>query len=145
MNSTGTGNRRKQLFENMLVLEIFAGSSNLSVEIRKAHLRGEAVDKTIGRAKGPISVLDLTLEKDVEFLAKFIRQEADNICLMHFAPPCGTCSAARKRRLSPAVLDKLASEGITPPQVLLSEAFPMGLPSHKGLDAMKVGLANKLY
>ena len=145
MNSTETGNRRKQLFENMLVLEIFAGSSNLSVEIRKAHLRGVAVDKTIGRAKGPITVLDLTLEKDVEFLAEFIRQDADNICLIHFAPPCGTCSAARKRRLSPAVLDKLASEGITPPQVLRSEAFPMGLPSLKGLDAMKVGLANKLY
>ena len=136
---------RKQLFENMLVLEVFAGSSNLTIEIRRANLRGVAVDKTVGRAKGPITVLDLTVDEDVRFLAEFIRQEADNICLIHFAPPCGTCSAARKRRLAPAVLDKLAQEGITPPQVLRSEAFPMGLPNLRGLDALKVELANKLY
>ena len=42
---------RKQLFENMLVLEIFAGSSNLTIEIRRANLRGVAVDKTVRRAK----------------------------------------------------------------------------------------------
>ena len=38
---------RKQLFENMLVLEVFAGSSNLTIEIRRANLRGVAVDKTV--------------------------------------------------------------------------------------------------
>jgi tRNA G37 N-methylase Trm5 len=43
---------RKQLFENMLVLEVFAGSSNLTIEIRKANLTGVAIDKTVGRAKG---------------------------------------------------------------------------------------------
>jgi hypothetical protein len=129
----------------MLVLEVFAGSSNLTIKIRKANLRGVAIDKTVGRAKGPIIVLDLTVEEDVAFLSEFIRQEADNICLIHFAPPCGTCSAARKRRLAPAVLDRLASDGITPPQVLRSEAFPMGLPNLRGLDAMKVQLANQLY
>ena len=129
----------------MLVLEVFAGSSNLTIEIRKANLRGVAIDKTDGRAKGPITVLDLTVEEDVSFLSEFIRQEADNICLIHFAPPCGTFSAARKRRLAPAVLDRLASDGITPPQILRSEAFPMGLPNLRGLDAMKVHLANQLY
>ena len=40
-----TGNTKK-VFEQMLVMEIFAGSSNLSVEIRKANLRAVAVDKT---------------------------------------------------------------------------------------------------
>ncbi|CAL1136347.1 unnamed protein product [Cladocopium goreaui] len=113
------------------------GSSNLTIEIRKANLRGVAIDKTVGRAKGPITVLDLTVEEDVAFLSEFIRQEANNICLIHFAPPCGTCSAARKRRLAPAVLDRLASDGITPPQILRSEAFPTGLPNLRGLDAMK--------
>ena len=116
--SPGTTERRKQLFENMLVLEVFAGSSNLTVEIRKAHLRGVAVDKTIGRAKGPIPFLDLALKSDVELLAEFIRREAENICLIPFAPPCGICSAARKRNMSQAVLDKLANKGITSPQVL---------------------------
>jgi len=51
----------------MLVLEVFAGSSNLTIEIRKANLRGVAIDKTVGRAKGPITVLDLTVEEDVAF------------------------------------------------------------------------------
>jgi hypothetical protein len=78
---------RKQLFENMLALEVFA------------NLRGEAIDETVGRAKGPVTVLRLTVEEDVVFLSEFIRQKADNICLIHFAPPCGTRSATSKRRL----------------------------------------------
>ena len=51
----------------MLVLEVFAGSSNLTIEIRKANLRGVEIDKSVGRAKGPITVLDLTVEEDVAF------------------------------------------------------------------------------
>ena len=129
----------------MLVMEIFAGSSNLSVEIRKANLRAVAVDKTVERAKGPITILDLTDDNDLEFLMNFIEQEQENLVLVHFAPPCGTCSAARKRKLPDEVSQQLRRAGITPPQVLRSLDFPKGLPSIKGLDLLKVELANKLY
>ena len=75
----------------------------------------------------------------------FIKQEAHNICLIHFAPPCGTCSAARKRKLPAAIAAKLHQAGVTPPQPLRSEAFPMGLPGIAGLDLYKVQQANVLY
>ena len=62
---------RPTLFQNMLFLEIFAGTSSLTMEVRKTNLRGVAVDKTTERAKGPITILDLTLEEDLKFLEKF--------------------------------------------------------------------------
>ena len=136
---------RKVLFENILFLEVFAGTSSLTIEVRKTNLRGVAVDKGTERAKGPITILDLTMPEDLQFLMDFIRQEALNLCLVHFAPPCGTCSAARKRKLPSEVQAKLKDSGITPPQQLRSEQFPMGLPGIAGLDLYKVEQANKLY
>ena len=136
---------RKVLFENILFLEVFAGTSSLIIEVRKTNLRGVAVDKGTERAKGPITILDLTMPEDLQFLMDFIRQEALNLCLVHFAPPCGTCSAARKRKLPSEVQAKLKDAGITPPQQLRSEQFPMGLPGIAGLDLYKVEQANKLY
>ena len=104
-----------------------------------------AIDRSRERAKGPLTILDLTVEEDIKFLEDFIKQEAHNICLIHFAPPCGTCSAARKRKLPAAIAAKLQQAGVTPPQPLRSEAFPMGLPGIAGLDLYKVKQANTLY
>ena len=42
---------RKVLFENILFLEVFAGTSSLTIEVRKTNLRGVAVDKGTERAK----------------------------------------------------------------------------------------------
>ena len=136
---------RKVLFENILFLEVFAGTSSLTIEERKTNLRGVAVNKGTERAKGPVTILDLTMPEDLQFLMDFIRQEALNLCLVHFAPPCGTCSAARKRKLPSEVQAKLKDSGITPPQQLRSEQFPMGLPEIAALDLYKVEQANKLY
>ena len=137
--------QRKLLFENILFLEVFAGTSVLTVEVRKTNLRGVAIDRSKERAKGPITILDLTLEEDIQFLEEFIEQESHNICLIHFAPPCGTCSAARKRKLPAKIAATLHKAGITPPQPLRSAAFPMGLPGIAGLDLHKVQQANTLY
>ena len=131
--STGT-EARKVLFENILFLEVFAGTSSLTIEVLKTNLRGVAIDRSADRAKGPITILDLTNNEDLQFLMDFIRQESRNLCLIHFAPPCGTCSAARKRKLPPEVQAELKQAGITPPQPLRSEQFPMGLPGIAGLD-----------
>ena len=59
---------RQLLFQNMLFLEVFAGTSSLTIAVRKTDLRGVAVDKTTEPAKGPIAILDLTSIEDVEFL-----------------------------------------------------------------------------
>ena len=47
--------------------QMLAGPSNLTIEIRKANLRGVAVGKSVGRAKGPITVWDLTVEEEAAF------------------------------------------------------------------------------
>ena len=103
--------QRKLLFENILFLEVFAGTSVLTVEVRKANLRGVAIDRSKERAKGPLTLLDLTLEEDISYLEEFIKQESRNICLIHFAPLCGTCSAARKRKLPAKIAATLHQAG----------------------------------
>ncbi|CAL1150630.1 unnamed protein product [Cladocopium goreaui] len=63
----------------------------------------------------------LTNSEDLQFLMDFIKQEAFNLCLFHFAPPCGACSAARKRESPLEVQAKLKDGGIAPPLQLRSE------------------------
>ena len=135
---------QKNAFQ-LFAIEIFAGTGRLTASLRQLGLKDSfGVDHIMSNhLAAPILQLDLLKPECLAFVEKIIREEA---CVyVHFAPPCGTFSAARKRRLAPAVLDRLASDGITPPQILRSEAFPMGLPNLRGLDAMKVHLANQLY
>ena len=103
-------------------------------------MRSIAIDRSGGRSKGHITLLDLTESDNLKLLLDYIRQEKDNIILIHLAPPCGTCSAARK------ILRKsLIALGFDMPMPLRDEQHPMGLPTLKGLDAHKVQQANKLY
>lgn len=103
-------------------------------------MRSVAIDKSGARSKGPITVLDLTDASNVQLLKDYIRQERYNIELVHFAPPCGTCSAARK-----IVRQDLLDKGFDLPKPLRDEEHPMGLPGLAGLDLHKVQLANALY
>ena len=66
---------KRALFENMLVLEIFAGTGKLTAAVRKANLRGVAIDRSHNRSKGAITILDLTLADDLKFLCDFIREK----------------------------------------------------------------------
>ena len=83
--------------------------------------------------------LDLTKTDDLEFLKNFIISERHNILYIHMAPPCGTCSAARNKRHR-----DLEAAGYVLPQPVPSRAFPMGLPTNRGLDAVKAAAANTL-
>lgn len=135
-----TGIRDQKDFEQLICIEIFSGSGRLTAAIRKLGMRAVAIDRSSQRTSGPVTILDLTKEQDLEYLLQFIKSEKDNIILVHLAPPCGTASAARNRRHK-----KLEAEGFSLPAPLRSHEHPMGLPSLKGLDAEKVALANKLY
>ena len=70
----------------------------------------------------------------------YIKSERENILLVHLAPTCGTCSAARSKRHK-----SLEAAGYHLPKPLRSKEYPMGLPSLGGLDAAKVTSANALY
>ena len=130
----------KTAFENLLRIEIFSGSGRLTASIRKLGLRAVAIDRGASRTSGPVTILDLTKTDDLDFLKNFIISERHNIIYIHMAPPCGTCSAARNKRHR-----DLEEAGYILPQPVRSRAFPMGLPTNRGLDAAKVAAANILY
>ena len=140
MGQVDTGLRDQKDFEQLICIEIFSGSGRLTAAIRKIGMRAVAIDRSSQRTSGPVTLLDLTREEDLEYLKRFIRSEKDNIMLVHLAPPCGTASAARNKRHK-----KLEDEGFDLPAPLRSKEYPMGLPSLRGLDAKKVELANQLY
>ena len=66
--------------------------------------------------------------------------EADNIALVHLAPPCGTASAARSRDLP-----RLRAAGGHVPQPLRSVREPQGIGTLSGADLLRVQQANLLY
>ncbi len=130
----------KTAFENLLCIEIFSGPGRLTATIRKLGLRAVAIDRGSPRTTWPVTTLDLTKQGDLEFLKNFIISERRDIIYIHMAPPCGTCSAARNNRHR-----DLEDAGFILPKPLRSRAFPMGLPTNRGLDAAKVTAANALY
>ena len=127
-------------FENLICIEIFSGSGRLTAAIRKVGIRAVAFDRTSNRTCGPVTILDLVKDEDFNFLMNYIKSEKENILLIHLAPPCGTCSAARNKRHR-----TLEAAGYDLPVPLRSKEWPMGLPPSRGLDAAKVAGANALY
>ena len=92
------GIRNEKDFENLICIEVFSGSGKLTAAIRKIGMRSVAVDRSSQRTSGPVAILDLTKNDDLQYLLNFIESEKDNIMLVHLAPPCGTASAARNRK-----------------------------------------------
>ena len=91
----------------------------LSMACRKIGFRAAAVDKESVRAKGPITLLDFTEAEDLSFLKDYARNEANNIVLIHAAPPCSICSAPRNNPLT-----SLATKGFHIPAPLRSMDQP---------------------
>ena len=89
------------------------------------------------RRHGPVAIhaLDLTRPSDVSVLLDLTCHA--NIASAHLAPPC-TSSRARERPL-PDHLSHIRAEP------LRSDERPLGLEGLSGLDAVRVGAANKLY
>ena len=124
-----------------LIVEVFAGTARLSITAREAGFRSLPVDKTSERCRGAhIAIFDLTVDSEVERLLEIIESERYNIAWIHLAPACGTASRAREKKLT-----SLEKAGVKVPEPLRSEDFPMGFPWLKGLDAIRVDAANKVY
>ena len=129
------------LLEDVLLLEICAGSARLTKTARKFGLRGLAIDKTKARSCGiDILLLDLTNEFDFQFLINLIEAEHDRICLVFISPPCGTASRARSRPIKSTLL-----RGRKAPQPLRTDSHPDQKPGLSGTDKIKVEMANQLY
>ena len=121
----------------LIFLEVFAGSGNLSESVRSLGLTVHAVDSVTKRRTGvAIHTLDLTKQSDLNILLDIVSRA--NIASAHFAPPCGTSSKARERPLPEGMEDVKA-------EPLRSIQYPLGLPGLQGTDAKRVAAANRLY
>ena len=123
--------------DELIFLEVFAGSANLSEAMRRKGLLVHAVDDKLRRqSKVSIHVLDLTRDNDVEVLLDMATHA--NIGSAHFAPPCGTASKARERPL-PEGMESIRAEP------LRSATQPLGVSGLAHLDSKRVAAANRLY
>ena len=124
----------------LMVTEVFAGTARLSQACQAVGFRTLAVDKSSQRSRFAIHHLALTQPADVQALLDIITLEADNLDLVHLAPPCGTSSAARNKPIPQAV-----QHGKPVPQPLRSPTEPQGLSTLAAVDLDRVQQANALY
>ena len=123
--------------DELIFLEVFAGSANLSEAMRRKGLLVHAIDdKPRRQSKVSIHVLDLTRDNDVDVLLDMATHA--NIGSAHFAPPCGTASRARERPL-PKGMESIKAEP------LRSASQPLGVLGLAELDSKRVAAANGLY
>ena len=121
------------LASSLVCIEVFCGKAQLSKSLRKLSFQTFSIDhKTLKNV--PILKLDLNSEWDVKLLMDLISQA--RVLYVHFAPPCGTASAAQSIRLS--------KKRHGPPP-LRSLRRPMGLGKLRAIDKERVRLANRLY
>ena len=121
--------------------EIFSGSGVLSRALLEAGFEVIAVDHLPRSTLVPVVRLDLTDPHCKNTCWSLLRSRKP--CVVHLAPPCGTASRARERRIS----SSLRKRGVPEPKPLRSAQHPLGLPSVKPNTASfaKVTSANKLY
>ena len=92
-------------FENMLVddllfIEVFAGSARLSKAAKEVGFQVLPIDKSTARSSQIfIAQYDLANPDAIQALLDLIRTEAYRIVGIHFAPACGTASKAREKKL----------------------------------------------
>ena len=130
-----------QAVKDLYFLELFAGTARLTKCFGRSGFKAMAFDKTSKRSEGQ-SVLeyDLSNKDEVASLLRFIELNADRIALIHLAPPCGTASRARGKRLH-----FLKALNIKEPRPLRDDTFPDGFPWLQGSDKIRTEIANLLY
>jgi hypothetical protein len=127
--------RSSQSINELLVVEIFSGSCNLSTAFVKRGFQALAIDHAQSH-KFRTLIFDLTLQADQLLLLEIIRTQRP--FLVWLAPPCGTASRARNI----PVKNKHGQSFAKP---LRSDLFPDCLPSLEDIDLDRVIAANTLY
>ncbi|CAL1135587.1 unnamed protein product [Cladocopium goreaui] len=137
--SDGTGTQTDDKHGTVFLLDIFSGTAGVAASF--IQLGGDAlgldhmVDKK--RMRGPISKTDLCKKETQDQVISWLEQgKVDAVML---APPCGTSSRAREIPVFESGRRRSA------PRPLRSKKWPNGIPSLRGVPALKVKLANTLY
>ena len=135
--SSGEGKFHNTNIEDIIIVEICAGSARLTKTARAMGFKGVAIDHSSKRSCGvDICIFDLANPAELEDLREYIRKNAAHIALIWIAPSCGTASRARERPIPGH--DRC-------PQPLRSDVQPDALDKLSGLDKYKVEVANLLY
>ena len=135
--SSGEGKFHNTNIEDILIVEICAGSARLTKTARAMGFKGVAVDHSSKRSCGvDICIFDLANPAELEDLLEYIRKDSARIALIWIAPSCGTASRARERPIPGHARC---------PQPLRSELQPDAIDKVSGMDKYKVEMANLLY
>ena len=126
---------KKTSIGELLIIEVFAGSCNLSATLVKHGFQAIAVDH-IQSHKFRVMQLDLTSQHDQALLLDLIRHQQPFLVWM--APPCGTASRAKN-----IPVHNKSGQAFSCP--LRSDDFPDGLPDLSGINLDRVLHANSLY
>ena len=123
--------------EDLVVLEICAGSARSTKVAGAKGFKGIAVDHSSERSCGvDICEFELADPEQLQSLLQYIRKYAAFIVAIWIAPSCGTASRARERPLP---------GGRKGPVPLRSLDRPDHIDCLSGVDKIKVEKANQLY
>lgn len=125
----------------LVVLEICAGSANLSAEFRSHGFQVLPIDHkgNIHRQKVRTVLIDLSAKGAFQLIQTILL--SGSVYYVHMGPPCGTASAARNK----VVPRHLVEQGAPSPPPLRSIKHPLGFPWLTGLSRDRVLSANAIY
>ena len=127
--------------EDLLFVEIFAGTARLSKVTRDIGFQALPIDKTTARASQIfIAQYDLTEPESLQAIRDILTTEKDRILVVHLAPACGTASRAREKNSD--LLCKVRIQNSCP---LRSQKQPMGIDGLSGLGKVRTETANLVY
>ena len=127
--------------QDLLFVEIYAGTARLSRVARDQGLGVLPIDKTAARASQIfVANYDVTSPEEFAAMMELLDTEKDRILGVHLAPACGTASKAREKKLT-----KYRNKGFNVPGPLRSRDKPMGLDALGGLDKVGTEAANLVY
>ena len=130
-----------QKLNGMYAIELFAGTARVTKCLKQNCFQAMAFDRTSKRSEGQVILeADLSNKEEVSSFIDFVRLKASQISFIHMAPPCGTASRARGKRLT-----FLRAHHIKEPMPLRDESFPDGFHWLSGSDKVRTEVANILY
>lgn len=131
---------------SLYFVELCAGCARLSASMAARGFKVLAVDHVHNRHKQCHQTvnIDLTNDEAVAYLATLLKTPGATF-MLHSAPPCGTASRARERRLKKALKKALQKKGAREPKPLRSSLYPEGLPNLGPTDAKRVKASNNIY
>ena len=133
----GSGGNIDTTTDQLVFVEIFAGSAKLSSAASNRGFKAVSVDHPGNRHRPQheILLMDLTDSSAQSQLLQTLEEQVPGAC--HMAPPCGTCSRAREK--------PLPELGQSAPQPLRDEHNLFGFANLTGTDKLRVQQSNILY